>query len=406
MIYGKDYRKGSGPMSRLASVVRPDIEPGRRVIAISDIHGNLPFLKNLLKQVGLTPDDVLILVGDMLEKGWDSLATLRYVMELQKKYTVYPLCGNCDYIDHMFLEGGDPGDDAFHIKMTNFKMTSCPAGRAGVDEMLWPVLSDYWRERSVLIQMAEEAGIPFPGGPRELPALRADLLARFPEETRFLLHLPHILAAGNFIFVHGGVPREDALESLDAYPCMKNDDFLGQGLSFRKWVVVGHWPVTLYNSGIQCSAPIIDRERHIASIDGGCVLKVDGQLNALIIPDINGDELDFLAYDGLEPVTALDAQEASSDPVNIRWSDSVVEVLGSDGDCVLVRHPPSERKLWLPRDFVSRWRDGQIHTEDATDYLLSVEPGDTLYLVRETQRGCLVKKDCITGWYLGRIARN
>ena len=388
-------------MGRPATVIRPAIEPGRRVVAVSDIHGNLPFLKCLLERVALTPDDVLILVGDLLEKGQDSLATLRYVLELQKKHTVYTLCGNCDYIDHMFLEGGNPGDDAFQIQMTA-RYGSRP-DRAGVDEMLWPVLSAFWRDTSVLLQMAAEAGIPFPDGPRELPALRSALLERFPEETEFLLHLPHILETGNFIFVHGGIPREDRLEELDAYSCMKNDDFLGQGHRFRKWVVVGHWPVTLYHGGIQCSAPIIDRERHIASIDGGCVLKVDGQLNALIIPDIRGDELDFAAYDGLEPVTALDAQEASPDPVNIRWSDSVVEVLTEDGDCVRVRHPSSGRELWLPRDFVSRWRDGRVHTEDATDYRLSVEPGDTLYLVRETGRGRLVKKDSVTGWYLGRV---
>ena len=387
-------------MGRPAKVIRPAIEPGRRVIAISDIHGNLPFLKGLLERAALTAGDVLILVGDLLEKGRDSLATLRYVMELQKKYTVYPRCGNCDYIDHMFLEGGDPGDDAFHIKMTGSR-----PGSAGVDEMLWPVLSVYWRDRSVLLQMAAEAGIPFPGSLRELPALRSALRSRFPRETAFLTNLPHILEAGNFIFVHGGIPREDALEELDAYSCMKNDDFLGQGLSFRKWVVVGHWPVTLYNAGIQCCAPILDRERHIASIDGGCVLKLDGQLNALIIPDINGDEMDYISYDGLEQVTALDAQTASPDPVNIRWSDSVVEVLSEDGDCVQVRHPTSGRELWLPRDFVSRWRDGRVHTEDATDYHLSVEPGDTLHLVRETGRGCLVKKDSVTGWYFGRIER-
>ena len=63
---------------------------------------------------------------------------------------------------------------------------------------------------------------------------------------------------------------------------MKNDDFLGQGLSFRKWVAVGHWPVTLYDPSIQCSNPRVERDRRIISLDGGCVLKVDGQLNALI----------------------------------------------------------------------------------------------------------------------------
>ena len=388
-------------MSRPAAVIRPVIEPGRRVIAVSDIHGNLPFLKGLLERVALTPDDVLILVGDLLEKGRDSLATLRCVMELQEKYTVYPLCGNCDYIDHMFLEGGDPGDDAFYIRMT--ARPGDRPGCANVDEMLWPILLVYWRERSVILQMAMEAGIPFPSGIQELPALRSALLDHFPKETAFLMNLPHILEAGNFIFVHGGVPQEDALEELDAYSCMKNDNFLGQGLSFRKWVVVGHWPVTLYDPSIQRAAPIIDRERHIVSIDGGCVLKLDGQLNALIIPDINGDEMDFTAYDGLETVTALDAQEESPDPVNIRWSDSVVEVLTEDGDCVRVRHPSSGRELWLPRDFIARWRDGRTHTEDATDYRLPVEPGDTLHLVRETGWGRLVKKDSVTGWYFGRI---
>ena len=390
-------------MGRTAKVIRPAIEPGRRVIAVSDIHGNLPFLKGLLEQVALRLDDVLILVGDLLEKGQDSLATLRYVMELQKEYTVYPLCGNCDYIDHMFLEGGDPGDDAFHIQMTA-RYDSRPDS-ANVDEMLWPVLSVSWRDTSVLLQMAAEAGIPFPNGPQELPALRAALLENFPKETAFLMNMPHILEAGNFIFVHGGIPREDRLEELDAYSCMKNDNFMGQGLSFQRWVVVGHWPVTLYDPYIQRSAPILDRERRIASIDGGCVLKVDGQLNALIIPDISGEEMTVQAYDDLEPVTALDAQEASHDPVNIRWSDSVVEMLEEDGDCVLARHPSSGRELWLPRDFVSRWRDGRLHTEDATDLRLGVAPGDILRLVRETGRGRLVKKDSVTGWYFGRISR-
>ena len=385
-------------MSHTAGVIRPVIEPGRRVVAVSDIHGNLPFLKGLLERVALTPDDVLVLVGDLLEKGRDSLATLRYVMELQKEYTVYPLCGNCDYIDRVFLEGQADADGTFSRWM------NAGSGASDVDGGLWPILS-YWKERSTLIQMGLELGLPMPQQASDLPVLRAALLDRFPKETAFLMDMPHILEAGNFIFVHGGVPREDALDELDAYSCLKNDDFMGQGLSFRKWVVVGHWPVTLYNAGIQRSAPLIDRERHIASIDGGCVLKLDGQLNALIIPDVNGDEMDFTAYDGLEPVTALDGQEASPDPVNIRWSDSVVEVLAEDGDCVRVRHPTSGRELWLPREFVCRWRDGRMHTEDATDHRLGVEPGDTLHLVRETRRGCLVKKDSVTGWYFGRIKR-
>ena len=225
-------------MSRLASVIRPAIEPGRRVIAISDIHGNLSCLKGLLKQVRLTPDDVLILVGDLLEKGRDSLAVLRFVLELQKTHTVYPLCGNCDYIDRVFLEGGSP-DPAFSVQMN--ERLGVSGHYSNADQELWPVL-EYWGNRSTLIQMGLEVGHPMPRRASDLPALRAALLDYFPRETKFLLKLPHILESANFIFVHGGIPREDNLDGLEAYGCMKNDDFLGQGLSFRKWVAVGHWP--------------------------------------------------------------------------------------------------------------------------------------------------------------------
>ncbi len=367
-------------MSCPATVIRPKIERRRRVIAVSDIHGNLPFLKGVLEKAEFTPDDVLVLVGDLFEKGQESLAVLRWLLELMDTHTVYPLCGNCDYIDRMFLEG-----------------------ETGLDEELWPVFR-FWGNRSLMLQMGAELGI-VPQCAADLPALRQAILERLPREAHFLLTLPHILEAGNFIFVHGGVPREDRLDELEAYPCMKFDAFLGQGLSFRKWVVVGHWPVTLYDPAIASGAPMILRERHIASIDGGCVLKVDGQLNALIIPDIGGDELSYVAYDGLPVVTALDDQQPSPHPLNIRWSDSAVEVLREEGDCCWCRHLSTGRELWILKEYIyPRRRDGLIHCEDSTDYCLPVTAGEQLTLVRRSSRGYLMKKDGVTGWYHGRLA--
>ena len=360
-------------------MIRPEIEPGRRVIAISDIHGNLPFLKALLEQVRFSPDDVLVLVGDLFEKGLESLGVLRYVMELMETHTVYPLCGNCDYIDRVFLEG-----------------------REGIDHDLWPVFR-FWGGRSLILQLGLELGLR-PEQEEDLPALRDAVRRQFPKETEFILNMPHILEAGNFIFVHGGVPREERLEELEAYPCMKFDNFMGQGLSFRKWIVVGHWPVTLYDPAIPGAAPMIERERHIISIDGACVLKVDGQLNALLIPDVFGERVEHTAYDGLPVVTAVDGQEASADPLNIRWSDSAIEVLREEGDCVWCRHISTGRELWILKEYLRpRRADGHIHCEDSTDYCLPVSPGDRLTLVRRADRGLLMKKDGVTGWYFGQI---
>lgn len=364
---------------RLAAVIRPEIAPGRRVLAISDIHGNLPFLRGVLEKACFSTADVLILVGDLLEKGEDSLGVLRYVMELRRTHTVYPLCGNCDYIDRVFLEG-----------------------RPGIDQELWPVFQ-FWGDRSLILQLGAELGLS-PRGPEDLPSLRQAILERFPAETEFLMTMPQILEAGRFLFVHGGVPREDRLEELTAYSCMKNDDFVGQGYRFDKWVVVGHWPVTLYDPCIPRARPLISEEQHIISIDGGCVLKVDGQLNALIIPDVYGDAVDHVAYDGLPAVIAQADQTASADPLNIRWSDSAVEVLREEGDVSWCRHCSTGRELWILNEYIyPRRADGFLHCEDSTDYRLEVHCGDRLKLVRRSSIGCLVKKNGVTGWYLGPV---
>ncbi len=366
-------------MSGLATVIRPVIRPGQRVLAISDIHGNLAMLKGVLAKVGFQAGDVLILVGDLLEKGQDSLAVLRYLMELSNTHTVYPLCGNCDHIDRAFLEG-----------------------RRGADENLWPVFR-FWGERALVNQLGAELGLPLPQQAADLVQLRQAIRTHYPRETDFLLGMPHILEAGNFIFVHGGVPREDRLEELDAYSCMKNDNFLGQDHTFHKWVVVGHWPVTLYHPDIPTARPFIQRDRHIVSIDGGCVLKLDGQLNALVIPDIYGDEMSHVAYDGLPVMVAADNQQRSSHPLNIRWNDSVVETLWEDGDCAWCRHTSSGRELWIPKGHLHCRRDGKLHCEDITDYRLPVAAGERLALVGSYDRGHLVKKHGMSGWYLGRL---
>ena len=62
----------------MKAVVRsiPFPENGR-LLAVSDVHGNLPWLRGLLEKVGFSTDDALVLVGDLVEKGTDSLSTLR-----------------------------------------------------------------------------------------------------------------------------------------------------------------------------------------------------------------------------------------------------------------------------------------------------------------------------------------
>ena len=90
-----------------AIVIHPTFPAGRRIIAVSDIHGNLSFFQALMDKIALTPEDILVLVGDILEKGQESLALLRHVMALCRTHTVYPLCGNCDGLVYRFFQGDE-----------------------------------------------------------------------------------------------------------------------------------------------------------------------------------------------------------------------------------------------------------------------------------------------------------
>lgn len=362
------------------TVRRISLPEGRRVLAVSDIHGNVEFLDGLLKKAKFTPADILFVVGDVLEKGERSLDTLRYLMALSKTHTVCALRGNCDQITLDFME--------------------C---RGWPEELLWKVLQS-WQGRCTLEQMAVEGGLTL-RGVEDFPALRELVRTRFAAEYEFLRAMPVVVETGEYLFVHGGIPREDRLEELDAHALMKNDDFVGQGLKFEKWVVVGHWPVTLYDPAIQTCRPLVSREQHIVSIDGGNVLKEGGQLNALILPAHPGDgsAFDYVGYDGLPVMTALDGQEASEESVNIRWSDSAVELLERGEEVSLCRHLSTGRELYILTDYLRHRPDGSLYCEDSTDYRLPTDPGDRLAIVRRTKYGTLAKRHGITGWYFGRL---
>ena len=366
-------------MERKATVVHTDFPQDRRVLAISDVHGNLPFLRGVLDKAGYGEDDILVLVGDLVEKGPDSLATLRYVMELARTRTVYALRGNCDNLVEDFTRADGEIGPAFYRHYLKV-----------------------WGERSLICQMGRAAGFPL-RAQEELPALRAVLRRHFAPELAFLSAMPVILETPDYLFVHGGVPGETGLEELEAWSCMKNDEFLAQGHAFRRWCVVGHWPVTLYDPHIPSAAPLLERERHIASIDGGCVLKLDGQLNALVLPRTAGGAFSWYSYDGLPKATALDPQTAGGDSVNIRWGRNRVEVLERGAELSRCRHLESGRVLEVLTDYLYE-DQGVLRCQDSTDYRPQIAAGDRLSVVRRLSDRALVMKNGATGWYFGRLA--
>lgn len=348
----------------------------RRIIVVSDIHGNLPYLKALLHKVEFSQNDELIVDGDFLEKGEYSLETLRYLMRLSERGNVHAVCGNCD----SWSDAVDGEIQYWTIRIVDYMLSR----RSG---LIWDML----REQGIAVTQDTDF-IPL------IPMLRE----KYKPEFDYIRALPHIIETEHCIFVHGGIRPDVPMEKQMGGECMKFDNFRSYGYKFDKWVVVGHWPVVLYHEDYVCANPIIDREHRVISIDGGCVLKDDGQLNALIIPFDGSEDFSFAAYDPFPVKTVKTPQRRSERSYYIRWGDNDVQVLRRGAEFSLCKHVRTGYEMEILTKYL--YSDEEFcKCNDSTDLELELKPGDKVSVVEETSRGYLVKHNGTSGWYWGEL---
>lgn len=79
-----------------------------RTFAIGDVHGCDVALSILLDNIPLTPEDVLVFLGDLIDRGPGSKAIIERIIELQNKLTVVCLCGNHEEMMLQSLDRGSP----------------------------------------------------------------------------------------------------------------------------------------------------------------------------------------------------------------------------------------------------------------------------------------------------------
>lgn len=355
-----------------------------RIIVVSDIHGYVHYLRGVLEKVGYTAKDTLVIVGDMIEKGPESLETVRYIMGLCEEKRVFVTMGNVEYHRlNSFYNDTQEGPVNFFqmLKWTHKK----------------------WK-RGLFLDMLNELEIELEEiREEEMVGIKQQIKQRYARELEFLWNLPTVLSIGNFIFAHAGVPTEylEELQTVDALSCMKIDAFLKKEVVFNKTVVVGHWPVCLYRDDIDCMNPIFDYQKHIIAIDGGCALKYGAQLNALIIPKPNADirEVTYMDYDDYPVMIAPNSQSARKKTIVIRYFDSEVRILEEMNDVVKLLHINSNKNFMAPKEFLF-FRKDKAYCNDCSDAYLAIEQGDRLAVIAETSVGDIVKKDGVLGWYM------
>lgn len=384
-------------MSHLQVLSLPTHARGR-ILVTSDIHGHIGHLDALLARAGFGADDLLVVVGDMIEKGPQPLAVVRRLMELCAQNRAVVLQGNVD--NRVLLTM-----DTLHREKTG--------AREILDYLLY--MRD-WKGSSFYDDLCREALGDVPHTETELLSSVDAVYAAFADVLDFVRNRPTVLKTDNYLFVHGGIPESvtpNALQSdetADAYPFLKLDRFLDKtrdsGRIFDRYIVCGHWPTALYHEGATCTNALFDRLHRVICIDGGCGIKRDGQLNMLVLPHIDCDvnEIECLAYDEFPTVTATHPQAESPSPFTVRWTDSKVRITALTVDDAEVEHLSTQKRLRVPQSFLYGYETLAVGTEcnlgDCSDYLLPVDEGDTLSVVAQTCYGTYAKKDGVSGWYI------
>lgn len=363
--------------------------PGQRLLVVSDIHGHLNRFVQLLRKMEYGGDDILILVGDLVDKGPESLRVVQYVMDLCRQHPVYVTMGNVDHHRLAQLWADSPESDeefAGFLKWSK-EFWGCSFGQE--------MLSDLGLRISQID--AGNAG-----------EYKRRIREEFHAELAFLWSRPVILTAGDYLFVHGGVVTDDleALAGADPVSCLKFDDFWNRGISFTRYTVVtGHWPVCLYRQDREDLSPLIDVGRRILCVDGGCGVKATGQLNGIILPDCRAglEEISWVSCDDFRTVRALEDQAEAPSGLHIQYFDSKVELLEKKDNLCRIRHSSSGKELVVPGEWLYQGKNGSLCCTDCCDGKLGVCAGDLLSVIYEAKGRLYGKKRGLSGWYEGRV---
>lgn len=87
----------------------------KRLLAISDIHGNLEKFEDLIDGIELSKEDRLVILGDNVDRGPQNVQTVFRIMELKEQgYDIVTLMGNHEDMLIHYIEKYDTVDELMY----------------------------------------------------------------------------------------------------------------------------------------------------------------------------------------------------------------------------------------------------------------------------------------------------
>lgn len=230
-----------------------------KVFAVSDIHGHAHEFDALLTNHWNADNEQLVVMGDLVDRGPDSLRVVQKCMELKEKYGAVILMGNHEELFLDWLE--DPATES------NFYFDV--GGAATVDSFLQERVSHKYDSVFLANRVKQD----------------------FQKEISFLKTLPSYFEWNNYVFVHAGVNlyTYDWRYSSDKdFKWSRNEFIYAKNLHPDTLFVFGHTQTKLLH---------LDKSNDIwfskcktkIGIDGG--ICSGGQLNGL---KLHNQNIDFI----------------------------------------------------------------------------------------------------------------
>ncbi|WP_318618020.1 metallophosphoesterase [Sporosarcina sp. YIM B06819] len=334
------------------------LDKTKRSIVISDIHANVQLFKRLLAKLQYTTEDYLFINGDLCEKGPASLEVIDYLRSMSEESTnVYITKGNCDVLfRHVFS-----GDEGIISYMNRRK-----------DSVLNEMLLKY-----------DKSLDDFPN----LQELAHFYRHYFSVELEWLEALPIAFETDDFIIIHAGIENREDWKLTDEQFALSAPAFYEKEHQANKTVIVGHWPVVNYRAKqISSHNPLIDLKKHMIALDGGNQIKVDGQLNALIIEN---DTYSFTYVDELtnDMIVQHDHVESTKRVGTVTYPNYQMQIIKQEKFFTLCENSNLGIQQWIKNEYLLI-EDKQAHCkDDLSTTFLSVKKGEQVFIVDDTCEG-------------------
>jgi predicted phosphodiesterase len=346
------------------------------IYVIGDIHGNFKMLKKAVEKMDLNPDDHLVIIGDVINRGPNSLESLDYVVELaENNKNVHVLMGNHELFT---MKGLFEEQERFYSFYKDGKYTT--------------IAHELIEKENVEINDENHL---------EVFKLITDKYAYYFD---FIKNLPIVLETDEHVFVHaaykyGVEPKEDP------YAFLKDDYFFDDKTIHEKKVIVGHMPSGIFDTTKFTSKPFYDDFCNRIFIDGGCGVKTTGEINTLVIT--KNDEIIYThdQTNVFEKYVIRDPYYFENrEAVVIRYPNFEIEVLEEGEEFSLCKYKHNEQECLIFNDFIREFQGVVMCWYEYTDKRLNLEAGEIVEFVASHNDMAFVKYNEEFGWiYLDQI---